>query len=240
MQEKFQIFGSENSNDYDVVVFVDSISKTIDVAHDECKKFNEQLSLILTDKVINSNMAVIQDGIVVDVFKGTNCELTNALFYTYHLHKQFHPLQITHTVERNMHEKIIRVARGILSFYSRSEFRAEIKPALKGDLILKRAVLEKIDLSIYYDFRGKKERQIDIKKIIAFQYAQLFSLIDGFEKDSYTKNGCAKNYPDLAPFLNREESDIIVLEKYKQRLLKTIDENIPLMKTLFELKQNGN
>ena len=46
-------------------------------------------------------------------------------------------------------------------------------------------------------FPGKKEKIEDIYKVIAFQFGQVFSLIDGFESDSYTKNGIIKNYPDL-------------------------------------------
>lgn len=238
MTETYQFFGSENSLDYDIIVFVDDISKNIDVAHGKCKEYAAKLSKVFTDKPINTNLAVLKDGFIVDVFKGTADEVNNSLFYTYWLHKQPYDLQIKAAVTRDKHEKIMRVARGILSFYSRSEHRKDIKPALKSDLTVRRKVLEKIDLSIYYDFKGKKESYLSILKVLAFQYAQLFSLIDGFEQMSYTKNGVCKNYPDLASFINREGGDLAILEKYKKRLLETIDENIPYMKRLYEIKQD--
>lgn len=46
---KFQIFGSENSTDYDVMVFVDEISD-VESSHQLCKKHDLELAKILTDR----------------------------------------------------------------------------------------------------------------------------------------------------------------------------------------------
>jgi len=67
---KFQIFGSENSLDYDVMVFVNEIPKIVDDSHTLCKFYNTELSKILTDKELNCNLAIIENGYVVKVFKG--------------------------------------------------------------------------------------------------------------------------------------------------------------------------
>lgn len=79
------------------------------------------------------------------------------------------------------------------------------------------------------DFPNKKELREDIYKVIAFQYGQVFSLIDGYEKDSYTKSGIMKNYPDLSNFLKRIEptnNDLKVLNKYLDRFIELIESRI--------------
>ncbi len=197
--------------------------------------YNVVLSKILIDKPLNCNIGVLKDGIITKVFKGDCCEVNNAIIYTYNLHKQEFPLVLNGIVDRDVHTKLKRVVRGILTFYSRSALRTEIKAALRGDLIQRLEVLKKIDLSAYYDFNGKKEKYYDIVKVLSFQYGQLFSLYDGFEHLSYTKNGISTAYPDLKNFMDRStDSDISILEEYKQRLIKTIEFELPNIKNLYE------
>jgi hypothetical protein len=232
----FQIFGSENSKDYDVLVFVDNIPQVTDDAHQLCKYYNNILEPVLNDKPLNCNIGVIQDGQLVDCFKGTVDELQNVLYYTYKNHKQYYPNFISHTVERDLEEKILRVCRCILSFYSRTSIRPQVKLALRSDLRTKIPVLKMINFVDMSDFTNKRESVEDIYKVIAFQFGQLFSLIDGHEKESYTKNEIIKNYSDLEPFLNRKSSkdDLPILNKYKDRLIKLIESKIDTMKKLFE------
>ena len=79
--------------------------------------------------------------------------------------------------------KILRAYRNILSFFSRSDLRYVIKPALRGNLRDKIPVMKMIDFEVMKEFPGKKESIKDIFKIVSFQFGQLFSLVDGFEKD---------------------------------------------------------
>lgn len=226
---KFYLFGSENSTDYDVLVEVDTIPQNIDDAHNICKKYNEKLSKILTDKELNCNLGVFQNGELVKVFKGTCDELNNVIFYTYKNHNQFYPNPIKHLVERDVDEKILRVARFLITFYSRTELRTQIKSALRGDLKQKLSVLKMLDFTKMREFPGKKEKTEDIYKVIAFQFGQVFSLVDGYEKDSYTKNGISKNYPDLKNLLNRlepTEGDFKVLNLYLKRFILLIESRI--------------
>ena len=228
-ESPFYIFGSENSQDYDIIVSVDEIPENIDAAHNICKYWNDKLSKILTDKPLNCNLGVFRDGKLIDVFKGTVDELINVIYYTYDNHKQFFPNPITKPVIRDVDEKILRVARFLITFYSRTHLRAQIKAALRGDLKQKLEVLKLIDFTKMTDFPGKKERYEDIWKVIAFQFGQLFSLIDGFEEDSYTKNGILKNYPDLKNMLNRQGlnlSDLETLNRYLDRFVKLIESRI--------------
>jgi len=229
MENKFYVFGSKDSIDYDVLVQVDYIPQDIDKAHNICKDFNTKLSTILIGKELNTNLAIFDNGKIVQVFKGTIDELNNVIFYTYHLHNQYHPNPITSPVRRDVDQKILRVARFILSFYSRTFLRQEIKNALRNDLTFKLEVLKKIDFITMQDFTGKKERLEDIYKVIAFQFGQVFSLIDGYEKDSYQKDGIILNYADLKKFLKREKltnSDMEILNSYLARFISLIEARI--------------
>jgi len=226
---KFYLFGSEDSSDYDVLVAVDDIPQDIDKAHNICKYYNDLLSKVLTDKDLNCNLGIFKDGHLVKVFKGTIDELNNVIFYTYDNHKQFFPNPITSPVVRDVDEKILRVARFIITFYSRTQLRPQIKSALRGDLKEKLEVLKKIDFVKMVDFPGKKERLEDIYKVLAFQFGQVFSLIDGHEEDSYTKNGIIKNYMDLSNLLKRgkvSNIDLEVLNKYLDRFTKLVETRI--------------
>jgi len=231
----FYIFGSENSQDYDIIVAVDEIPRNIDAAHNICKEWNQKLSKILPDKPLNCNLGVFENGKLVDVFKGTVDELINVLYYTYDNHKQFYPNPITEPIQRDVDEKILRVARFILTFYSRTHLRHLIKPALRGDLIKKLEVLKKIDFTEMTEFPGKHEKVEYVWKVIAFQFGQVFSLIDGHESDSYSKNGIIKNYPDLKNILNRQPlkySDLETLNKYLKRYTDLIESRIDTIRLM--------
>lgn len=235
---EFYLFGSEDSTDYDVLVSVDDIPQDISKAHNICKYYNNILSDILTDKELNCNLGIFQNGELIKVFKGTVDELNNVIFYTYNKHNQFFPNPISKPIERDIDEKILRVARFIITFYSRTDLRAEIKSALRGDLLEKLEVLKKIDFTKMTDFPGKKEKKEDIYKVLAFQFGQVFSLIDGYEPDSYTKSGISKNYSDLSNLLKRGDitnSDLLTLNKYLNRFINLIEKKI---KEGIKLKEN--
>ena len=225
----FYIFGSENSQDYDVLVAVDYIPDNINEASDICKAYNVKLSKILTDKPLNCNIGVFNDDTLTDVYKGTVDELINCLYYTYNNHKQFYPNPIKYPSNRDINEKILRVARFLITFYSRTTLRTKIKAALRGDLKQKLSVLKEIDYVEMTDFPGKDEKKEDIYKVVAFQLGQLFSLIDGKESESYSKTEIAKNYPDLENLLTRKapsKEDFQTLNKYLKMFTDLIESNI--------------
>lgn len=226
---KFYLFGSENSQDYDVLVECDSIPQNINEAHNICKVYNEELSKILPDRELNCNLITILDNKIINNFKGIRDELNNCLYYTYNLHKQFHPNPILTPIDRDINEKILRVARFIITFYSRTELRSEIKAALRGNLLLKLAVLKKIDFVKMTKFQDKKEKDEDIYKVILFQICQVLSLLDNYEIDSYTKNGIIKNYSVSFNILNRKQigiEDLKNLQLLYIRYISYIEDNI--------------
>lgn len=245
MENKFYIFGSEDSKDYDVLVAVDNISTNADENAQICKHYNEVLKQYLPDKPINSNLGIISS-IVLAVAKGTPDEVNNSLHYTYEKHKQFHPNPIEIAVSRDVDEKIIRVARFILSFFSRHEdIRFYVKNAMKGDLNDRILALNLIDFQKYTSFPNKKEKIEDIYKVVAFQFGQVFSLINNQEAKSYTKTDIISNYPDLEKFIHRKElsfEDLGILNRYLKEYISYVSKrllkgNISLEEKFLERKQ---
>ena len=221
MQEKieYNIFGSKSSNDYDLAVRVNSIP-IIAEPHELCKHYNSHFSKILTGKKINSNLVVVENGILVNCFKGTVDELNNAILDTYDLHSQDYPCFIKKRLERALELKIVRCLRGFLSMYSRTELRTEIKSALRGNVREQIEVLKKIDLLNTIP-KGKKESLGDIYKMFAFQIGQTFGLMNG--KELYTIEQIVEDYPNLEHFLFRTgKYDLNVIKIYLDILMLNI------------------
>jgi len=209
MKTKYQIYGSSNSLDTDLMVFVDSLG-TIEQNKQSIEKYKTELQPLFSNK-IDVHLAVVKDGQIVDISHGTYDECNNSLFYTYKNHKQHFDNVITKVYDRSRgtnfyYFKLIRVARFILSFFSREpELRSKIKSALRGDLKERIEVLKLIDFTKYTDFPHKKESKQDIYKVCAFQFAQIMGLVDGYE--IYTKQYAISLFNNLEPFINRKNVD---------------------------------
>ncbi|WP_163408220.1 hypothetical protein [Flavobacterium ajazii] len=230
----YQIFGSENSLDLDLVFFVEEMPETILEKLSLSKKLSESITKFYSEKKINANLAVQRNGHLVEVYKGTTDELNNALFYTYQNHHQKFGNQITKLLVRDIDLKFLRSTRMILSFLSKSEHRILIKNALKGNLDEKIQALEKIDLNQISSF-GKNMNHLDILKSIAFQLGQAISLHEG--KELYTKNEIANVFPDLKKYLLREEnSDFETLQKWLSIFIMILKSRSFIMKNKLEYK----
>lgn len=231
----YQIFGSQNSLDIDVVFFIEKIPDTISDAANLCKQYSELLiSTSDKHKKINANLAVVQNGILQDVFKGTTDELNNALFYTYTLREQKQVNQITKLLVRDINLKYLRCARMILSFLTKTTYRGIIKQALNTDIQTKLEVLKNIDLNNISDF-GKQVDVIEIKKTIAFQLGQTILLNRGIEV--YTKDEVAANFNVLKPYLYRDvQTNFTDLQNTINTFIITLEERIPSMKYTTEYK----
>jgi len=231
----FQIFGSQNSTDTDVVFFVDVIPNEILNAANLCKQHNDIFaSKNSNTKRINTNIAVVKDGILQDVFKGTTDELNNALYYTYNLHQQEYDCQITQLLQRDVDLKYLRCARMILSFLTKTTFRNSVKKALNTDIQTKLDVLKIISLNTIDDF-GTKTDITEMKKTMAFQLGQTLLLNDGIEV--YTKDEVANNFTELSSYLYREENtDFQNLQTALSKFIITLEERIKTIKSTTEYK----
>ncbi len=239
MNNKFQIFGSVSSEDYDVMVFVDKIPN-IEESKILCQKFNKMLYMQFIDngmkiKALNCNIAVITDGVISDVHKGTKSEVNNSLVVTYDYHKQFHEQQIIRMVDRDIDSKIMRCARFILMYLTRSEHRFIVKNALRSNFIEKIKTLESIDLSMVTDLGDKGIMWDDFLKKVAFQLSQSISLMNG--KELYTKEDLSECFPELECMIMRTGEDLISLEKYKNDFIRMCKLRLKTMKSYDEYKE---
>lgn len=224
----YQIFGSPSSQDIDVMVFVDKLY-SIDENHTLIKELNAYFENNVSDacfngRKVNANLAVLKDGMVIDVFKGTEDECNNSLMDTYTFHHQVHPNHITaryYRFDKYYHIKLKRVARFIMSFFSREpELRVIIKSALRGDINERLLALKAVDFAKYNTFPGKKEKHEDIYKVLAFQFAQVFGLAN--QQEIYTKEDAAIQFPVLKEMLARKpitKNDIEYLNIYLQKFI---------------------
>lgn len=171
------IYGSEDSTDVDIAYIVDELPSL-----QECKKFCSD------DKNENRNLITINDGIITNCYKGTIDELNNAILDTYNLHKQNTELLINRNVDRDIPLKFIRSIRAMLSHLSRSQYRKEIKLALRSNWYKRLEVLLNIDLvNIEFSNLNNNMLREDILKLFAFQIGQCLGLIYG-KTELYTKN----------------------------------------------------
>lgn len=186
------VHGSEDSIDLDVYYVMDSLPSFF-----ECQKF------CFANPAENRNIIVIEDGIVAQCFKGTVDEINNGLIATYPLHSQDYPLLVTRKVKRDVGLKIIRVLRCLLSYCSRSQYREQVKAALKSsDWAQKVRTLNSINFLKIKDYG--KAPLAEVYKVFAFQLGQINALIyEG--KELYTKSAVAAEFPELRPFLYREQ-----------------------------------
>lgn len=185
------IHGSHDSNDIDIFYVVDKIDS-----------FQEAKIFCDSSHNENRNIIVIENGIVVDCYKGTCDEIQNSLLTTYHLHKQEYSLLIKDKVDRDVELKAIRVVRCILSHCSRTHYRPFIKNALSSnDFNFRLLTLKTIDFNTIDNYI--KNTNVEVFKVFAFQLAQILGLHRDIE--IYTKSDAVKLFPSLEKYLYREE-----------------------------------
>ncbi|MDA1674980.1 hypothetical protein [Bacillus cereus group sp. TH152-1LC] len=207
--------GSEDSLDIDVVYVFEKMP-----TFQECQEF-------CSDKQENRNIMVIENGTVVDCFKGSIDELNNGLYDTYDLHEQECELRIKRKVERDVLMKVIRAVRCILSHCSRTSYRKVVKKALKSSSWTERVqVLQSIDIHSIDDY-GKSGSKEDIFKVFAFQIGQAWGLLEGMEL--YTKSSISTQFPLLKQYLYREPG---VSSYHLSRYLSIFLEKVSEFKTI--------
>ncbi len=221
---KYQIFGSETSIDLDVCFFVDTIKSTAE-NHAKVAELVAQTQFD-TDKKVNANLAVVQDGIVLDCFKGIKDELNNSLYETYYLHVQPYESLVTKMVDRDVDLKMIRCARTVVSYFTRTHLRTAAKEALGSDFESKINFLKTIKLNQFTDF-GKHGTPIEIYKSIAFQLGQTLALMDDLEV--FTKESIAIAYPTLEPYLQRKPVSVFKLQEALEYFVKLSVAYLPKM-----------
>lgn len=204
MDYQFITHGSENSVDHDVYVIIP-----------ERLEMKEAKKLCDSFKDFNANLITVKDGMIDWVYKGTKDECNNSILATYALHKQEFPCPINQSMERSYAHKMLRTVRGLLSYVSRTEIRQTIKSALvSSDMNEKVDALRKINLNEIKDF--EKTSVTEAYKFYAFQLGQTLALLED-NLELFTKNSVAKYYPELTPYLARQESSPAELQNFLER-----------------------
>jgi len=140
----------------------------------------------------------VNTGYVSDCYKGYSDEIQNALLETYSLHNQEFPLPITKPMLRVVTNKIICSLTGILIRLAQSDYRGEVKTALRAP---NWGFRKKTAFSVL--FANLLNLRIDDYKYAAFQFGQAIGLIIG--KEFYTKKSIAEYFLDLEPFIYRNK-----------------------------------
>jgi hypothetical protein len=235
MLPSFQYFGSGDSKDLDMIFFIDKIPPTIAEAAAKCAELSELYqTLFASDKTINCNLAIVQNGVLMDSFKGNLDELNNSLMLTYDLHAQVYPNHITKRLIRDVDLKFLRAARSILSHLTKTQHRTIVKNALKGDISLKYNVLEIIDLN-NLDWSTAKLDIVEIKKALAFQIGQTLALWNG--QEIYTKKEIGLAFPLLKWYLERQpKTDFKDLQTVLDAFTSALKAKMTNMKSGYEYK----
>jgi hypothetical protein len=231
----FQAFGSEDSQDIDLVFFVEIMPNSIAECAEKCALLSAQYAALFnSEKKVNSNLVIIKNGALIDAFKGNTDEVNNALFLTYHLHEQYYPNQIQRLLLRDLDLKFLRASRSIISLLTKTPQRAMIKDALRGGISLKMNTLETVYLCAV-DWSSSKMDISDVKKMLAFQIGQTLALF--CEKEVYTKREIGLIFPTLNPYLNRElNTDFKDLQIYLTQFIAALKTIIPTIKSEFDYK----
>lgn len=203
------IHGSEDSTDLDVIYVFEELPSI-----PECQQFAQ------TRKEENINIITIREGTVSACWKGHPDEVNNALFHTYSLHHQTHPLVILRQVSRDAFLKDITVTRKILSVLTRSSLRARIKEALRGDWHHRLAVLGALDFSRIDTLPVRGREAADAMKSMAFSLGQAMGLHAG--RELYTKSEIADFLPELAPYLYRSATDYSAFQQVLSHFLQDL------------------
>ena len=95
---QFAIFGSHDSEDLDVMYFVDELPTL-----QECKRLAAQLEAQhQSTKEVDVNLCVVKDCHVVTTYKGTVDEVNNMLHYTTNMHVQPSTFPEIKAMDRNI------------------------------------------------------------------------------------------------------------------------------------------
>ncbi len=221
LHSPYYFFGSANSQDTDVLLACEAIPDQ-HMAHEwiQAYKQHHQVSW-------NINLITIQQGLVTDTIssKSTIDGIHNALYETYSLHPQVHPLPLHGKVNRHLLLNIYRCIRTILTFCTRTHYRTQIRPTLKGlhPFHHKLQSLAVLDFTTLTTFDAKYTADIDIWKTIPFYLGQTLSLMNGIE--IYTKDTLVTHHPQFANFIYRKPlstEDIIYLQQQKNQWLEIL------------------
>lgn len=214
----FNIFGSTNSQEYDILFHVPEIIKDQNMSNLFCMGISYFIEL--NDKNKRIVLCTTKNGIINKVSIGLPDELNNSLFYTYALHKQYHPCLVNRSVKRNIPAKIKLVIKEILRILSETQYKQKILPVINKEFNEQYEVFKSLELdNLSFLFNIESEDQIDtkvktFKQAAIFELMQCIGLLDNIE--IYTAMECYYQYNILV-------WDDISLNEIKNKLVEKIE-----------------
>lgn len=222
----YYFYGSDDSTDTDVMI---EIPKTLMPSHQHerkalVKSFEQQLDLAW-----NATLIVIKDGYIADTIypKAWIDSLNNSLWHTYSLHQQAYPIPIKGVLNRNYLLAIYKAVRTSLTMLTRTQYRAFIKPYLKGihPFQKKLDALHCVDFHAISAFNQKNTSDATAWKTIAFYVGQNIALL-AHDIQVFTKKHLVDLYPDLSRIIYRKQLskvDIDALTHYWKHWIGLIE-----------------
>lgn len=198
----YNIYGSQDSTDTDVVFYVDKLS----AIREDRKRL---VSIIKKDfkPDWNITLAIVKDGIITDCIypKASPESLNNAIFNTYDLHEQDHPCKVLRYVERNTVLAIYKTIRLLCTYLTRTEYRTFIRPTVHWSfsIDLKVNKLLNIKFNELVEFNQPNMVAVDIWKTWCFYVVQNKALLNGLQ--IYTKADAFRYEPRSYNFIYRKE-----------------------------------
>jgi len=206
MDLQYNIFGSENSTDIDVIAKLNrDISEfSTEDLHQIANIFAGGLKERLSCSSVDVNLVNIEGGIITKSFKGVKDEINNAVYYTYHLHKQEYPCLIKKPIPRNFMKKLDYISMKVLTYFTKGKDRQIVKKGLKNKDYINtlKYLYENFDGNYLKDIKKHKGMELKnlTKKIVFYTY-QLKLLKE--EIEVYTKNDLIKYFPEIENAVNR-------------------------------------
>jgi hypothetical protein len=226
----FNIFGSSDSKDVDMIVFLNEIPKNTEESQKLCLSLKHRLQQKYKfDGPLNINLGIVNDGVISWVFKGLADETNNSVYTTYSSHTQYHHLgptrPIARTAIRYVQNKLLRTIRILLQSLTKTSQRHNVKIALRNNVLgqsvdlLKMIAYEKVDYK-----KITKVDLIDTLKSIAFQMGQCMALLKSIEL--FSKMDVSAYDPRLTSFLYRsgDLSQLNILTDVKDEFMIMIED----------------
>lgn len=198
---KYITYGSGDSTDIDICVFLDELPKTIE----ERKILSKEIQ-----KELGSNFNIIlakeYNGIIIDCTypKASPDSLNNAVYNTYDFHKQLFDCPIIMTVDRNIILAIYKTVRLLGTYLTKTEYRSLIRPTMNYSFSITTKLnnLLNVDFSKLSTFNQPNVSDVDVWKTWCFYIVQNVALLKGIQ--IYTKADAIKIEPKSYSFIYRK------------------------------------
>lgn len=181
----YNIFGSTNSQEYDILFHVPEIPHNKEMCKLVCLAIGEMIEL--NDKVKRVTLCTIKDGIIIKTSEGLADEYNNNLYYTYSLHRQYAECLVDRPVVRAIHAKLEKVIGDILNILEKTQYRQKILPIDMDNFEEKYNLFKELDLdNVSFGFNQLDGEDYEdsyalFKQAAAFEMIQIIGLYENIE-----------------------------------------------------------